>query len=183
MAPKSDLERARSVWKHRGQARPDFAEEPGPGQESVWDYPRPPALVEDEREVEVRHGDVLVARTRRAVRILETASPPTFYLPREDVDMSLLHLAAGGSLCEWKGVASYYDVGKLLRRAGQAAWSYESPFKEMQAIAGHISFYPGRVACFVDGERVQPQGGNFYGGWVTREIVGPWKGDGGTGGW
>ncbi len=180
---KRKLDAHRAMWTNRGQARPSFADEPGPGQESVWDYPRPPAVVPDDRLVEVRAGKLEIARTRRAVRILETASPPTFYIPREDVDMEHLYPAAGGSMCEWKGMASYFDVGRRLRKVARAAWSYEQPFEEMQAIAGHISFYPGRLECFVDGQRVRPQDGGFYGGWVTDEIVGPWKGSAGTGGW
>lgn len=180
---KRKLDAHRAMWTNRGQARPPFAHEPAPDQESVWDYPRPPAVVPDARLVEVRVGKLEIASSRRVIRILETASPPTFYIPRDDVDMEHLYPAAGGSMCEWKGMASYFDVGRRLRKVSRAAWSYEQPFEEMQAIAGHVSFYPGRVECFVDGERVRPQDGGFYGGWVTDEIVGPWKGSAGTGGW
>ena len=177
------LEAHRAMWRNRGQSRPDFAVEPGPGQESVWMYPRPPAIDPDDREVEVRAGEHVIARSTRAIRILETASPPTFYLPREDVRTDLLVPAAGGSHCEWKGRASYFDVDTGAARIPAAAWSYEEPYEEMAAIAGYVSFYPGKLECFVDGERVRPQGGGFYGGWVTDELVGPWKGEPGTGGW
>ena len=180
----SDPERlAAGLWPHRGQQRPAFALEPAAGQESVWDYPRPPVLVADRRLVEVRVGERSIARTNAAVRILETASPPTFYLPRRDVRMELLQRAGGHSFCEWKGRASYFDVRGEAGPIEQAAWTYEEPFEAFAAIAEHVSFYPGRVACYVDGERVRPQAGGFYGGWVTHEIVGPYKGEPGTGGW
>ncbi|MFZ0791631.1 MAG: DUF427 domain-containing protein [Chromatiaceae bacterium] len=170
-------------WEHRGQRRPAYAIEPGPGQESVWDYPRPPRLVADPRRVEVRIGESLLAHSTHAIRVLETASPPTFYLPRADVRMELLRRAAGHSYCEWKGQATYFDAiddGRVIERA---AWSYENPTPPFSAIAGYLSFYPGRIACKVEGERVRPQPGAFYGGWVTDEIVGPYKGEAGTGGW
>jgi len=170
-------------WRHRGQERPPFAIVPGAGQESVWDYPRPPVLVADPRLVEVRLGELEIASTRRALRVLETASPPTFYLPRADVRMELLVPTPRHSLCEWKGQASYFDVGSGRDAIPAAAWSYEDPTAAFAAIRGHIAFYPGRVACYVAGERVRAQAGGFYGGWITGEIVGPFKGEPGTGGW
>ena len=170
-------------WEHRGQRRPAVAIEPGPGQESVWDYPRPPRLVVDRRRVEVRAGEVVLAQSTHAIRVLETASPPTFYLPRADVRTDLLRRAAGHSYCEWKGQAVYFDVFDGGRMIERAAWSYEDPTPAFAAIAGYLSFYPGRVACTVDGERVRPQPGAFYGGWITDEVVGPYKGEAGTGGW
>jgi len=173
----------RALWQNRGESRPDFAAKAGPGQESVWDYPRPPALVEDTRCVEVMLGSHLIARTTQAKRVLETASPPTFYLPRKAVNLALLRPTSGTSICEWKGRASYRDVVTAEHSVRQAAWTYEDPFRQFRAIAGFISFYPGRVACYVDGQRVRPQDGGFYGGWVTNELVGPWKGQPGTGGW
>jgi uncharacterized protein (DUF427 family) len=179
----NDIADRRQAWRHRGQSRPAFAVAPRAGQESVWDYPRPPAIVGDERLVEVRLGGELIARSARALRVLETASPPTFYLPPEDVAMARLEPAAGNSFCEWKGQARYFDVRAAGRIAARAAWCYPEPFSEFAAIAGYISFYPGRVDCWVGGEQVQPQTGGFYGGWVTDEIVGPFKGEPGTGGW
>lgn len=170
-------------WRYHGQRRPPFAVEPGPGQESVWDYPRPPRIEHDDRDVVVRAGAVVVARTRRACRVLETASPPTFYLPPSDVNLSRLRPAPGSSDCEWKGTARYWSVdadGTLLASVG---WSYDRPLPVFHAIAGWLSFYPGRIECYVNGARVQPQPGGFYGGWLTPEIVGPVKGAAGSQGW
>ena len=133
--------------------------------------------------VEVWVGEHLIARSTRAVRVLETASPPTFYLPREDVQFDLLRPAGRRSFCEWKGQAGYFDAQGGGATIEQAAWSYERPLDAFAAIAGHISFYPGRVGCHLDGESVRSQAGGFYGGWVTDEIVGPFKGEPGTGGW
>jgi uncharacterized protein (DUF427 family) len=172
------------MWTWTGQQRPPFADEPAPGQESVWDYPRPPRLQADSRQVTVRVDGHLLVDTRRAIRVLETASPPTFYLPPDDIDQTVLRAAADGSACEWKGRARYWSVlspdGAVLEAVG---WSYPEPTAAFAAIAGWLSFYPGRLHCEVDGERVQPQPGGFYGGWVTREIAGPVKGLPGTGHW
>lgn len=182
MKPENDL-LAEHLWQHRGQERPAFAAEPGKGQESVWDYPRPPILVEDSRLVEVRMDKVVIARTVRSVRVLETASPPSFYLPHEDVRVDLLQPARGHSFCEWKGQADYFDINSGDEMIERSAWSYRRPPDVYARIAGYISFYPGSIACYVDGKRVLPQTGGFYGGWVTDEIVGPFKGEPGTGGW
>jgi uncharacterized protein (DUF427 family) len=173
----------REGWSYRGQKRPPFAIAPGPGQESVWDYPRPPRIEVDRRRIEVRCQDALIASTTRAVRVLETAHPPTFYIPREDVRMALLERSSDASHCEWKGAATYYDVRVGDERIAAVAWSYEQPFADAERLRGHLSFYPGRIACTVDGERVQPQPGGFYGGWVTSDVVGPFKGEPGTGDW
>mmetsp|Transcript_37079 Transcript_37079/g.90897 ORF Transcript_37079/g.90897 Transcript_37079/m.90897 type:complete len:192 (+) Transcript_37079:130-705(+) len=181
------LRRAREGWAFRGNERPDFATKPGPGQESVWDYPRPPALVPDSRTVIVKTkgGEHLLAQTTRAIRICETASPPTFYIPREDVvgiaNGKLQESPGETSFCEWKGRARYWKVEGMAERS--VGWDYPSPMTDSKVIAGHVSFYPGRVDCFVNGERVRPQAGGFYGGWITDEIVGPFKGDPGTSGW
>ena len=174
---------AETLWRHRGQKRPPFATEPASGQESVWDYPRPPLMVPDRRLVEVRVGELLIAQTRGAIRVLETASPPSFYLPPEDVRTELLQPVGGHSFCEWKGRASYFDVTAPSCVIAQAAWSYEQPLEAFARLADHIGFYPGRIACYVDGQSVRPQAGGFYGGWVTDEVVGPSKGEAGTGGW
>ena len=170
------------MWQHTGQQRPRFADTPAPGQESVWDYPRPPALVPCNSLVEVRHHDAVIACTRRALRILETASPPAYYLPPEDVDWSQLLRTTHHSWCEWKGRASYWTLADF-RGALPVAWAYENPVEHFADIDGHVSFYPGRIACFVDGERVQPQPGDFYGGWITSGVSGPFKGEPGTGHW
>jgi uncharacterized protein (DUF427 family) len=170
-----------AMWQYRGQKRPDFAIAPGPGEESVWDYPRPPRLVPDARRIEVRAGGVLIACSTAAMRILETASPPTVYLPSADVDMSQLVRIAGSSGCEWKGVAGYWALAANPRTP--VGWSYESPLPAFAAIRGALSFYPALLECTVDGERVRPQPGGFYGGWITKEIVGPVKGVSGSGNW
>lgn len=175
------LAAARSGWANTGAGRPDFAIAPGPGQESVWDYPRPPAIVPDARRVVVGDPDDPLAVSGRSVRVLETASPPTFYLPADDVETGRLIVAPGRSLCEWKGEATYWA---LVDAPGTPiGWSYERPFGEFEAIAGHYAFYPARIDCRVDGRQVRAQEGGFYGGWVTDEIVGPYKGEPGTGSW
>ncbi|MEM1411612.1 MAG: DUF427 domain-containing protein [Pseudomonadota bacterium] len=169
------------MWKHRGQQRPDFAEPPGPGQESVWDYPRPPILDPVQGVVEVFDGETTLARTNDALRVLETASPPTVYLPPTDVILDRLVPLRQTSFCEWKGAASYW--ARAHRPTEAIGWSYAQPTDTFRAIAGWFSFYPGRIRCLLAGEVVRPQGGGFYGGWVTDSIVGPWKGEAGTGGW
>ena len=173
------------MWKFRGNNRPSFAIEPrSPGQESVWDYPRPPVCRDDSRVVVVRFQTFILARTTRAIRVLETASPPTFYLPRCDVRSELLLPTSGNSYCEWKGQATYWslklDDGSIEKNVG---WSYEDPTADFQSIRGYLSFYPARLTCLVDGEVVRPQPGGFYGGWVTDEVVGPYKGEAGTHAW
>ncbi|MEM1145027.1 MAG: DUF427 domain-containing protein [Pseudomonadota bacterium] len=170
------------MFAHTGQKRPEFAIEPGPDQESVWDYPRPPRLEPSEEVVEVRSGDMLLARSTKALRICETASPPTYYIPEEDVEFSGLRQVNQRSFCEWKGQASYFALES--DTDGEAvAWLYAQPDERFARIHRHVSFYPARVACFVDGERVTPQPGEFYGGWITSRVVGPFKGEPGTGHW
>ena len=170
------------MWQYTGAERPPFADAPGPGQESVWDYPRPPALVACSRDVQVSADGEMLAHSSRCWRLLETASPPTYYLPPGDVNMALLVAVAGSSFCEWKGSASYWG---LLSRPGDdaVAWSYPDPGERFAELRGAVAFYPGRVVCTVDGERVRPQPGYFYGGWITDDLVGPWKGEPGTGHW
>lgn len=170
-------------WRYYGQARPPFAITPARGQQSVWDYPRPPRIEPVPGEIVVRSGDVEIARTTRAKRVLETASPPTYYLPPDDVRMELLEPAPGSSYCEWKGVARYWTVSTGSTRLTRAAWSYPDPHPDFEAIRDHVSFYPSLVGCLVDGVRVSPQPGRFYGGWVTPELVGPFKGEPGSEGW
>jgi uncharacterized protein (DUF427 family) len=156
---------------------------PGPGQESVWDYPRPPRIEPDERRVRVILEDVVVADTRRALKVLETSQPPAFYLPLEDIDRRRLAAAAGTTFCEWKGTAAYCDVVAGERLAARAAWHYPEPTPPFLALIGHVAFYPARVDCFVGDERARAQGGDYYGGWITDEIVGPFKGGPGTEDW
>lgn len=169
------------MWQYCGQQRPAFALQPGPGQESVWDYPRPPRLAEDARRILVRDGGRVLADSRRAIRVLETASPPTFYLPPTDIELDRLIVMPGSSLCEWKGPARYWALGA--RPEAAVGWDYPQPAAAFQAITGYLAFYPQRLDCYVDDERVRAQDGGFYGGWVTREIIGPFKGAPGTGHW
>jgi len=158
--------------------------EPGPGQESVWDYPRPPRIETVPDRIRVIHAGQVVADTVRALRVLETASPPTYYVPPEDVQVLLERVPGRQTWCEWKGRASYYDVIVGTERILGAAWAYQEPTEPFRALKGYFAFYAGLVeACFVGDDRVQPQAGDFYGGWVTSKIVGPFKGERGTGWW
>jgi uncharacterized protein (DUF427 family) len=177
------LRRRRTAWRYAGTMRPPFAIDPGPEQESVWDYPRPPRLAPDGREVIVRKGPHEIARTCRAIRVLETASPPAFYLPPDEVRRDMLVPAGGESLCEWKGAASYWSVTLPGRRLNRVAWSYPHPLDGFEAIRDFVAFYPAALECYVDGVRVEPQPGGFYGGWVTPDVVGPFKGEPGTESW
>ena len=157
---------------------------PGPGQESVWDYPRPPRLEAVRRQVEVIHGGQTIALTLEPLRVLETSHPPVYYLPRDSIVPGVLTPTGRTSFCEFKGVASYFSVVVGSAVAPEAAWCYESPSPGYEAMAGYVSFYPEQVeVCLVDGEYVQGQPGGFYGGWVTGEIVGPFKGAPGSEGW
>jgi uncharacterized protein (DUF427 family) len=156
----------------------------GPGQESVWDYPRPPSALVTPRHVVVELGGQVLADTRRAVRVCETSHPPVFYVPRADLAADLLEQGQHGSFCEWKGVATYWDAVVAGRRAVSIGWSYEQPTPGFEHLTGAVAFYPGRVdRATVDGEVVRPQPGDFYGGWITDEVVGPFKGAPGTLGW
>jgi uncharacterized protein (DUF427 family) len=155
-----------------------------PGQESVWDYPRPPRLEATSRTLEVTLGGVTIARTTRALRVLETSHPPVYYFPPEHVQMRHLTVEAGSSVCEWKGTATYFAVEVDGRRVARAAWTYLRPTEAFTPLAGYIAFYAGKMdRCTVDGELVQPQPGGFYGGWITADIVGPFKGGPDTWGW
>lgn len=178
------LDAARSHWRWRGAQRPPFAAVPGPGQQSVWDFPRPPALAPDAREVLVLWGGRTVARTRRAVRVLETAHPPTFYLPLADVDTRLLQGAPGSSFCEWKGPARYWSLVDGQDTLPRVAWSCPEPLPGAEALADCVAFYAWpQLQCTVDGAPATPQPGGFYGGWVTPDLTGPFKGAPGSEGW
>jgi len=170
------------VWEYRGQKRPSFAQEPAPGQESVWDYPRPPRIESCELVVEVYDNAILLARTMQAYRVCETGSPPTIYLPNRAIDWSRLTPLSFHTHCEWKGQASYWRLARAPE--GEAvAWSYPEPYPDFQVLSDYTSFYPERVSCYLDAERVLSQPGRFYGGWVTAAIVGPFKGEPGTEHW
>jgi uncharacterized protein (DUF427 family) len=157
---------------------------PGPGQESVWDYPRPPRVEPSSRRIVVEIGGRVLVDTVSAVRLLETSHPPSWYLPLADCDPTMLVASARGSWCEFKGEASYFDVVAGDRRERDAAWTYERPTRGFESLTGLIAIYPGRMdRCTVDGEVVRPQEGGFYGGWITADVVGPFKGGPGTAGW
>jgi len=157
---------------------------PKAGQESVWDYPRPPKLERTNKHLKIIFNGETIAETNRAFRVLETSHPPVYYFPPEDVRTEFLTEAAGSSFCEWKGAAGYYDLtvsGKLVKNA---AWFYANPSEKFAAIKDYIAFYPSTMdACYVNDELVQAQEGDFYGGWITSDIVGPFKGGAGTWGW
>lgn len=156
----------------------------GPGQESVWSYPRPPIVVPSDKHVVIRFGGVIVCETRRALRLLETSHPPTWYLPHKDFAEGSLREAPGSSFCEWKGRASYLDLSAGGKIAAGKAWTYRTPTAPFAAIADHVALYAAAMdSCLVDGEQVLPQPGGFYGGWITREVKGPFKGIPGSSGW
>lgn len=159
-------------------------EVPLPGQESVWAYPRPAIAEPTTSHIVIRHAGRLVADTPDAVRTLETSHPPTYYIPQRDITPGLLRPAGGGSFCEWKGMALYWDVlidRDVLHRVG---WSYPDPTPTFQILRDHIAFYAAPFDhCSVDGEIVTPQAGDFYGGWITSHLAGPFKGGPGTHGW
>lgn len=152
--------------------------------ESVWDYPRPPSIAYDDREVVIEHGNVEVARSTRAVRVLETSHPPAFYVPIRDVAPQILVPNTKRTFCEFKGTASYFDIVIDGRATRAVAWTYDQPTRGYEALADMVSFYASRLdRCTVGGELVVAQDGDFYGGWITAEIEGPFKGGPGTFGW
>jgi uncharacterized protein (DUF427 family) len=157
---------------------------PERGQESVWDYPRPPRLEQTPKRLQVIFNGVLIADSGRAWRVLETSHPPVYYIPPSDINLIHLRLSRGSSYCEWKGQASYYDVIVNEKIAPRSAWSYAQPAAAFSSIRDYVAFYAWVMdACLVDGEKVRPQPGNFYGGWITDDVVGPFKGDQGSSGW
>lgn len=154
--------------------------------ESVWDYPRPPRLEPVTKTLKVVLGGAVIAETQHGHRVLETSHPPGYYFPLDDVDARALVTSRGrGSYCEWKGAASYYDlVGGDGRRIERAAWTFHAPTQGFEVIRDAVAFYPAPMdSCTVDGERVTPQPGGFYGGWITSDLIGPFKGAPGTMGW
>lgn len=155
-----------------------------PATESVWDYPRPPRLEAEPEHIRVLVDGVTIADSRRAFRVLETSHPPIYYVPPDDVRMDLLSPGGAGSVCEWKGAATYHTLTVAGRRIQDVAWSYERPTPAFADIASYLAFYPGRVdEAWVGDERATPQAGGFYGGWITSRVRGPFKGEPGTLGW
>lgn len=152
--------------------------------ENVWDYPRPPSIEPSDEEIVVVLGGVEVARTSASFRICETSHPPTYYLPLDAFISAALRPVPGQTFCEWKGLASYFDLVGGSREVAAGAWTYEQPTAGYRDLVGHVALYPGKVdACTVDGETVQAQEGDFYGGWITSRVTGPFKGAPGTLGW
>lgn len=179
-----DQQREVEHWRSVPRGVPVRIEPAGPGQESVWEYPRPPRLEEVRQPIRVEFAGQVVADTRRALRVCETASPPTYYLPPDDIDARWLRPAKGSSLCEWKGAARYHSLQVGDRVSERAAWSYPDPLPPFEALRDYLAFFVARVdACSVGDERVRPQPGGFYGGWITSNLVGPFKGEPGTGHW
>lgn len=157
---------------------------PGPGQESVWAYPRPPRLETCDRHLTIVHAGVTLVDTRRALRVLETSHPPTYYVPPDDIRAGALLRSRRTSFCEWKGHATYHHVQLGEARLLDVAWSYPTPTPDFARLARFVAFYAAPFdACYVDNERVTPQPGGFYGGWVTSHVVGPFKGEPGSAGW
>jgi uncharacterized protein (DUF427 family) len=155
-----------------------------PGQESVWDYPRPPRVEPCTKRLRVVLDGVTLADTMQGKRVLETSHPPVYYFPAEDVRMLHLLAVSGSSFCEWKGVARYFDVIVAGRRFSRVAWAYPDPTPDFASIKDHLAFYGHLMdACFVGDEQARPQPGSFYGGWITNDIIGPFKGEPGTAGW
>ena len=158
--------------------------EPKAGQESVWDYPRPPKLELTNKHLKIVFNGEIIAETNRAYRVLETSHPPVYYFPPEDVRMEFLTKASGSSFCEWKGRAGYYELTVGDKIVKNAAWFYADPMDRFKLIENYLAFYPSKMdECYVNDELVQSQEGDFYGGWITSEIVGPFKGGAGTFGW
>ncbi|MGF1465371.1 MAG: DUF427 domain-containing protein [Sandaracinaceae bacterium] len=175
----------RDSWAH--SRRPDRIEAVGPGEESVWDYPRPPEVQDVTTPLRVMAGDTVLAEATGGVRVLETAGAPVYYLPPDAVRRELFEESEHVTVCEWKGAAVHYDAVVDGRRVGRAAYVYPDPFDDLgrgfAKIAGYFAFYPAKVECFLGGERAVPQPGGYYGGWVFPWVKGPIKGAPGTEGW
>ncbi len=157
---------------------------PQPGQESVWDYPRPPRLEPTPKRLQIIFNGVTIADTVKGYRVLETSHPPTYYLPPDDIEMGYFYHAGRGSMCEWKGAAKYYTLTVGDKTAERVAWYYPTPTRPFAPIKNYIAFYARAMdACYVAGEQATPQPGGFYGGWVTNDIAGPIKGEPGSSWW
>ncbi|MGJ9423752.1 DUF427 domain-containing protein [Aeromicrobium sp. CF3.5] len=152
--------------------------------ENVWDYPRPPSIERSSEHLVVTFGGVAIADTTTSYRICETSHPPTYYLPQESFVDGVLRPIDGTTFCEWKGAASYFDVVSADRTLQAGAWTYQQPSSRFADLLGHVAIYPSKVdSATIDDELVQPQEGDFYGGWITSRVTGPFKGAPGTLGW
>ena len=179
LIPTPDVVRAREKWRYFGQERPAFAVPPGSGQISVWDFPRPPRIEDARARLRVESSDRIIAETTRGVRVLETAGAPTYYFPPEDVDSGLLKRTGSAFHCEWKGISDEIAI----EQSERSGWVLRQVYAEFEALLGWFAFYPQDLRCFVGNERVGAQPGGYYGGWVTADLVGPIKGEPGSGGW
>jgi uncharacterized protein (DUF427 family) len=159
-------------------------DQPGPGQESVWDYPRPPRVEPSHASIEIRFAGLTIARTTASFRVLETSHPPTYYLPRAAFAAEVLRPTSHTTFCEWKGRASYFDIVTPSKTASASAWTYLTPQGDFAALINHLAVMPGAMdECTLNGELVAPQEGGFYGGWITSQVRGPFKGQSGSWGW
>jgi len=176
------LQKARESWENTGNKRPLFAVEPKKGQRSVWDFPRPPIIEKVSKPILVNYQAKRIADSQNALAVLETASPPTYYIPKSDIDITTLTRIPGKtSLCEWKGNAIYWTLKTMIDQP--VAWSYPNPFPEFSVLKDHIAFYPHNLECCIDGKQVEAQASKFYAGWITPDLVGPFKGGIGTEHW
>jgi len=177
--PTPMVESARAKWRYTGADRPPFADTPGPGQESVWDFPRPPRIEPGDRPLRVLLGEAELAHTTRGMRVLETAGAPTFYFPPDDVNTDLLRRTGDSFHCEWKGISEELAANGV----NPAGWVLTQAYPDFRDLLGWYAFYPQALACYVDEERALSQPGGYYGGWVTADIAGPIKGVPGSGSW
>jgi uncharacterized protein (DUF427 family) len=176
--------RERARWRNTPRERPERILTPGPGQESVWDYPRPPRVEPVTARLRVELAGQVLADTRRGVRVLETSSPPVYYFPPQSVAREWLTPTERRSFCEWKGLARHWSAQIGDRGVEDVAWSYPEPDEGFAVLRDFLAFFPARVdACYVGEERAHPQPGAYYGGWITSAIVGPFKGDPGSEKW
>jgi len=175
---------SQEFWRNFKRGRPVEIVPPGPGQESVWDYPRPPAIQAVDQRIHVVFNREVIAESTNSLRVVETAGAPVYYIPPEDIKMGYLHPTHHSSFCEWKGTAKYWNVKVKDRETNNAAWGYPRPESGYEPIAGFLAFYAQKMdACYVGNELVTPQPGKFYGGWVTANLVGPIKGESGSESW
>lgn len=179
-----DLQAEQAKWRAFPRQRPAEMVCPGPGQESVWVYPRPPRVEAVAKRLRVEFGGIVLAETSKGLRVLETSSPPVFYFPPEDVVLRYLAETSHSTFCEWKGVAHYWSMQIQDRVAPQGGWSYPDPTAGYEMIRNYVAFHPNQMdACYVGDDVVTSQAGDFYGGWITADITGPFKGDPGTEAW
>ena len=170
-----------SKWRRLKRERPERVDTPGPGQESVWDYPRPPRVERVGQRVRVELAGIVLADSVEACRALETANPPAYYIPPPHVRREWLEPSRHSTLCEWKGAAQYWSIRVGDRFVENGAWSYPDPFDGYEGMGNFLAFFAGKMnACYVGEQCVIPQPGGYYGGWVTSHIVGPFKGGPGT---